>query len=360
MNRLQTIAQKHFIETMLELLELWHEKFPDCRSTSEHLVYFSGVIIGDGDKEIVEIKRWDQCMSLAINPKIAKYAKPVERILGEAPACYLACFYKDVDAIFGCDDLSDEMKSINITEKYKSDEFSIEDRTLFWKFIQTLNQNALSFLNKEMQRPPLRQEIQENIRKHKQAKEIQAGPPSMVKAFHASFIAFMDAIGEVKPESSKELKEYARTTDPTELLSNWTEMLTSEKEFTTKCNECDTDWLGSVTWTALPVEFHNIVKNALSTEDKSKQLCSILDQMNSFSSVRKHIPSGMMGQIENYAFKLAEDINSGKCDLNSINLQQIGQDVLQNCDSKEMMAMADNIGELLPTLQNLRSTMGGN
>ena len=80
--------------------------------------------------------------------------------------------------------------------------------------------------------------------------------------------------------------------------------------------------------------------------------------MNSFCSVRKHIPNGMMGQIENYALKLAEDINSGKCDLNSINLQQIGQDVLQNCDSGEMMQMADNIGHLLPTLQSLQKGMG--
>ena len=358
MNRLQTISQKHFIETMLEMLEMWKEKFPNCASTSDVLTYFTGTISGSAKRESEEIKMWDAIMSVQINQKQAKYAKAVERILGEPATCYLACEYKDVDALFGSSQFSDGMKKMNIPEKYKSDTFTTEDRALFWKFIQNLNQNALAFLNKEMQRAPSRDEIQENIRKHKQSKKIQTGPPSMVKAFHSSFVSFTDVLCDLKLESSAALKKYVQKTDPEQLLSQWTQMLGNNKEFAAKCTEVDIPWLVNTEWTAIPTEYRSLVATALSNESHSHQLCGTLDQMNSFCSVRKHIPNGMMGQIESYAQKLAEDINSGKCDLSSINLQQIGQDVLQNCDSDEMMAMADNIGNLLPTLQSLQKGMG--
>ena len=360
MNRLKAISQKHFVEATLEFLETWKEKFPDCASTSDALIHFTETVVGDAKRESEEILKWDTQMSRQINQKQAKYAKAVERILGEPATCYLACEYKDIDALFGSS--SQEClfpKRMNIHEKYKSDTFSIEDRTLFWKFIQSLNQNALAFLNKEAQRAPSREEIQENIRKHKQAKEIQAGPPSMVKAFHSSFIAFADVLCDLNLDSSSDFRKHVTKADPDDLLSNWSQMLTANNELSAKCKEVDIEWLVSIAnWAAIPVEYRALVTTALSTEEKSQQLCGILDQMNSFCSVRKHIPNGMMGQIENYALKLAEDINSGKCDLNSINLQQIGQDVLQNCDSGEMMQMADNIGHLLPTLQSLQKGMG--
>ena len=51
MNRLQTISQKHFISTMLEMLELWKETFPNCEKTSKYLIYFTGVVIGNKERE---------------------------------------------------------------------------------------------------------------------------------------------------------------------------------------------------------------------------------------------------------------------------------------------------------------------
>jgi len=360
MDRLRVISQKHFIETMLEMLEMWREKFPNCERTAEYLVYFTGVIVGTSAKEVEEIETWNSTMSLQINPKQAKYAKAVERILGEPATCYLACEYKDIDALFGSSQPSESMRKMNVVERYKSDAFSLEDKALFWKFVQSLNQHALAYLNMDIQKAPSREEIQENIRKYKQTKEIQTGPPSMVKAFHSSFTAFADVLCDLNLESSTAFKKHVVKADPDELLSDWTEMLTTNTEFSTKCSETDIEWLvTAANWTAIPTEYRTPVKTALSTKDQSGQLCGILDQMNSFCSVRKHIPNGMMGQIENYALKLANDINSGKCDLNNINLQQIGQDVLQNCDSGEMMQMADNIGQLLPTLQSLQKGLGG-
>lgn len=357
MNRLQTISQKHFVSTMLEMLELWKETFPNCEKTSKYLIYFTGVVIGNKEREKNAIEKWHLNMSKPINPKRAKYAKPVERILGEAPSCYLACQYKDIDALFGSVNI-EGMSDLNIVEKYKSDVFSTSDRSLFWKFMQTLNQNALSFIEKDMQRLPSREEIQENIRKHKQTKEIQTGPPSMVKAFHSSFIQFSEIICNTKTEKENAFRKYVSKTDPNELLSKWTDMLTNNSDFCKKCNEADVEWLTEhASWEAVPIEFHPLIKAGIGDPEKSTQLCKLLEQMSSFSSVRKHIPTGMMGQIESYALRLAEDINNGKCDLNNINLQQIGQDVLQNCDSNEMMAMADNIQDLIPTLQNLRTTM---
>ena len=76
-------------------------------------------------------------------------------------------------------------------------------------------------------------------------------------------------------------------------------------------------------------------------------------QMTSITAVSKSVPSNMMSRIEGMASRLAEDIASGKTDLNSVDLNDIGQQVLAGCDENDMSKFADNISDLLPVLKNM-------
>ncbi len=59
-----------------------------------------------------------------------------------------------------------------------------------------------------------------------------------------------------------------------------------------------------------------------------------------------------MGRIEDVANKLADDIVAGRTDMASVNLSDIGQQVLAECNEDDVSKFANNIEELLPALQN--------
>jgi hypothetical protein len=80
-------------------------------------------------------------------------------------------------------------------------------------------------------------------------------------------------------------------------------------------------------------------------------------QLNDLSRVQKHIPAAMLGKIESYASQLAGKITAGEQDLQGLDLQAIGEDVLRQCSEDDMNALASNIGDLLPALGSLQQTV---
>jgi hypothetical protein len=67
-----------------------------------------------------------------------------------------------------------------------------------------------------------------------------------------------------------------------------------------------------------------------------------------------NIPVGMMSHIETMASKLADDIVSGKTNMNNMNLNELGQHVLSQCKEEDMDKFAENIDSLLPALQQFQ------
>jgi len=64
-----------------------------------------------------------------------------------------------------------------------------------------------------------------------------------------------------------------------------------------------------------------------------------------------------MGKIENIANRLADDIMNGRADLGSMNLSDIGQEVLSQVDEGEINQFASNIDNLIPALQSFQKGM---
>ena len=113
------------------------------------------------------LKQWHASMDAPINHKKAKYCKAVERIINSPPSCYVACEYKDADVIF--DMIKNDMfTELDVEIRYRSEAFSVDDKNVFWGYIKELNRCALVVMGAQMQYVPTREEIQENIRRHKQ------------------------------------------------------------------------------------------------------------------------------------------------------------------------------------------------
>ena len=60
--------------------------------------------------------------------------------------------------------------------------------------------------------------------------------------------------------------------------------------------------------------------------------------------------------IKNMASKLADDIVAGRTDMASVNLSDVGQQVLVGCNEEDMTQFAQNINQLLPALQSFHCT----
>ena len=59
------------------------------------------------------------------------------------------------------------------------------------------------------------------------------------------------------------------------------------------------------------------------------------------------------------ASRLADDIMNGRTDMGSVNLSDIGKQVLDGCNEGEMDTFANNIESLLPALQHMGPNMPG-
>lgn len=377
--KLRSVSREHFCSALQLLLEMWKEIFPACSHTSCALLKFTGVVRGNELRETEAVESWHAMMQKPLQPKSAKYFKALERLLGAPPTCYLACEYRDVEALFGSVSL-EGMEDLQMLERYRSAEMTPEDRAAFWSHLQTLNRCALQHQGAEMQPVPTRAAIEQNIAEHKLSKrsvladaEAPGGgapsrasaPPSMETAFANTFASFVAALGEGAPGpcALREFAEGAASPERSEVLMEaWSAVSkAAREEIDAACREASRERLtASAAWgAALPEAAAKALTLRLQhcTDEQLRAGCAHLQQLNSFCSMRAHVPAGMMNKIESYVQRMTEEIQEGRCDLSSIDLQSFGNELLSSCSPEDMSLFAANLGELLPTLANISSQL---
>lgn len=345
-------ALSHFMRNMIAMLEFQKERFPTCESTSAALVKLTGVVAGNSEREKELIARWHKNMQTPI--KKAKYLKPVERILHETPTCYVACAYRDIDAILGALDMEDN-EDRKLLERFRSDRTEEADRAFFWKLVGALNRAALDYHDVEMQRVPSREEIQENITRHRQSKEVPLGGGSMTRALCDSLKEIAEVLVGQDVRGAIAFRDYAQKVEPADVQQAWTTMLDQTPDMEAACSKAMCSTLSDMKWSALPAEHADCLRRGFELEEHAKVICGHLHQMNSFTRVRAHFPCAMMGTIENYALKLVDDLKRGKCQMDTINMEQIGREVLAQCSTEDMSHLVSNIDKLMPALSGLHS-----
>lgn len=334
--RAQTSFVNLFEQFTLNLSKLW----PDCEETKDLKIYYSSVIKGNDKEEKSLIDQWFQNVNTRLSKKV-KYCKAVERIIQELPTVYHACEYNDIDSL----EKSSEapiLSKVDLFTKYKSDVMSNDDKKVFWKYIKALNEHSFKYFDKRLPYVPTRDQIQKNIKEQKSQKTHTDETPSMNKAFQTSFTELYKTckVNDISINDEK----------MNDIMNRWacfSKDSIDGTKVTTLCNKKYGCVLAKLEEYVPEIKIDNV----------SDDLWELINQLNGYATVGQNIPTKMMGKIENLATRLADDIVSGKADLASMNLNEIGREVLSQCDENDMSTFAQNIDTLLPALQHFQKQM---
>ena len=280
-----------------------------------------------------DIDEWFLHMTTALNHKTIKYAKAIERILGEAGMNYHACEHRDSQG------LPENFAGKNL--RVICNELSEADRVIFWKYIEQINKTVFYLKSFVALKAPSRQEIQDNIQQKKSTGQ-RSNDSSMFNAFYMTFQSLAEDCNS-KMQCSANDDVGIRN-----LQERWNTMCTSNVNFVQMCNNQNVECLQIITNTFSDLEFTDVV---------SGSTWKSINKLNSFATVNQNIPANMMGRIENMASLLAGNISSGKMDMSGLNLNEIGKEVLSGCSEDEMQHFANNIDKILPALSNFQHMM---
>ncbi len=329
--------RRNFVEYADMCIEHLHAIWPDCPSLEGAKQYMQNL----SDENITElIQTWKDNIVLPLVDKKVKYAKAVQHILSSPPQIYHAIAYKDTQACGA--HLSSKFVSLTkLNEKLLKDCSMTEDqKTYLFKIFDKMSRISLEYFEVDVPRVPTRDEIKDNIQKRKEFKLDEA--PSMTKAFQTHMNALCSQV-----KAKKVFSEDAKENQIQAVMKRWNQFANNMTENVKNADMCNTRDIKVLE--SLRESFPEL---SVITSSVSEETWKTINQLNGFSAVNENIPSRMMGRIESMASKLADDIVSGKTDMASVNLSDIGQQVLSGCSEDDMSNFAGNIDALLPALQS--------
>lgn len=329
-------AREQFLDFSTMWIEYMVEAFPDCEETKDCHIYMTSVVKNSEAKLVEHVDKWFNKMQKPLNARKTKYAKAIERIIGSQAVIYHALAYKDMSALRENLD-SNIVERVNLFEKYERS--SDEVKSIILQFLDKISVAAYDAKNVKLPHVPTRLEIQDNINQRREKPE---EAPSMTRAFQTHLNAMCRQLNDPP------LLEHADDAKIRQWMSRWNAVAnatTDGVKNSTLCSQKD-----ARAAKALSEEFSEIP--GLAQPDKmSDSVWTNVAQLNGFSAVTESIPTKMMGRIESMASRLADDIVAGRTDMASVNLSDIGQQVLSGCNEEDMSQFAGNIDTLLPALQ---------
>jgi hypothetical protein len=337
---------KVFVETLETFLQNIATMFPECAETREKLSHVQS-LHDNVEEQDRFINVWYDLLNHKLGRKV-KYAKAIERITGENPILLHAANFQDLDAfedILSLEDVKNIVDLTSLFQKIKSDTMDADNQKIVWKYIQHLNELCYKYMEKPLPYTPSREQIQKNIQE-KMSKKTQENS-SMSHAFQTTLAELCQtcAFPDISIGNSDHVKE---------LMKKWTNFANDtiqDTKITILCNNKDESALTHLKTHIPELDFENFVIS-------DPNIWSLVTKLNGYASVDDSIPTNMMGKIENFATKLADDIVNGKADLNNMDLSSIGQEVLAQCDEADMNQFANNIDKLLPALKTFQSGPG--
>lgn len=296
------------------------------------------------------VSRFFAMLNEPVTPKKAKYAKAVGRISGGEPVTlFFAVEYRDAESLKSSDAFvdcfPDFMRSENDSRRSRS-----------WQTLRAMVRLCFTIHGVEPPRVPTRADIESNISQFRAKKQHAKksgtgvdGSGSMQRAFFEKLLETTSVLPVSIAKTCRERLHAIPTQQHASMCMKWV-----DHQFSSRCEPFGDDI------------FTREEQEAFAALDASRwpAVEAQFRQLNDLSKVQQNIPSSMLGTIEKYATNLASKITAGDTDLSSLDLQSIGEDVLQQCSEEDMSQLASNIGSLLPALgslqQNVQSHAGMN
>ena len=331
MSALQNLQRRHFVETSVALLDWWIEQFPSALVAKEQRVKLNGVVKGNEERERACLEEWHAGMCTPLHASV-KYAAALRRILGEDGTLYHACAYKDLPAVLAS---ATDFAMLHALEPGTCLEAKPECKPQLWALVHQLNQYAQQFFAHAVA-VPTHDDIRANIRVHKASKA--PAKPAMATGFDAAYDELMARLDAPSLEGDR--------------IGSWAAAV-REHGLREACERRDVAALRAVPFA------HEGTAQAVAKAALDERAWALATELCSFAGVQSSIPANMMSRIENTAHRIAGEIACGKTDLGSLNLAQLGQSVLEGCDTSDVQQLASGMDSLLPMLQTLHKGAGG-
>jgi len=273
------------------------------------------------EKDLMEfLHRLASYLSTSVPHKMVKYDRAILSITGNPLNVYQVLMYKDIGTV--CN-VFPRLSSLQIDEKIKT--LSNDDLGMFWQFVHEAIQLILRATQTIPPVVPTTQQIADDIeRRRRQRDQMQNTNTSR------EGMSVADGVDDLWKElcHTRDVTPMPLTEALTERVARLVSGETTEEEMCRNFPE-------------------------LGDGEYSDESLAIAHRIGSLCTMKNAIPTNMMSGIERVASSLVRDINSGKMDFASLDVEKIGEQVLRGVGEGDVNDFAKSLDKILPALQSM-------
>lgn len=311
---------RHFVESLMDM-----ETYPEIEAWAKW-----SQNVTDEDERTKCLQHWVDALDTPLAKKTAKYGRAVKSITGKKATVYHAIVYRDMPAM-----VTNSTYIASLIVPSKLADMSAEDKVLFWQYMKELSESAFKALRRSIPAVPSPSEIGDDICKRKGTSHL---PSQALKTGFKEMWTQLCATRAAVVDESLDMDDVATK------LSALTSTVVNDVVFSSLCTARDV------------VAFEKIVEvfpylNAATLFTESEW--AMFEQCMSLAMMHTNIPKPMMQGIETVATKLLSDIQSGKADLASLDVDAIGKQVLSGVSQNDIEHFAKNMDKIIPSITQL-------
>ena len=351
-NRLKERTLRAHFEIQQDFLASLAELFPDCGETKDVQLYLNNVVFGNETEMSNGVQAWVSNLDTPLKKGCAKYAKAVESITGFPATVYHAIAYRDVNAI-AASTSSPTLARLDLQGKLESDAFDAESKDAFWQYMDELNKTAYEAMGKKAPSVPTRDDIQEDIARRKSKSSSSSSSSSSNETVASGILDGVQKLFALRKEggsgdgSGLPFPAAEVVISRMQAKGDDTSSSPSSEPVSSRLRNRESDSFFEMMQCILP-------DHALQNKDPpTEEEWDLMNKVMGLVTMKSAIGENMMSGIEKMANRIVDDISKGK-DLSSLNVENIGKEVLSSVNASDMTQFANNIDKLLPALSQFK------
>ena len=303
-----------------DLVESLCATFPESNELKECCDALTAGLDADGEEGVEFLNRLSSYLNTSVPHKMVKYDRAILSITGNPLNVYQTLMYKDIGTV---SNVFPRLRGLRMDEKVKT--LSSDDLGMFWQFVHEAVQLVLRATQTVPPVVPTTQQIAEDIERRRRQRD-QVNNTNISR----SGMSVADGVDELWKELC-----HTRNVTPMPLTDALTERIARLIS-------------GETTNEEMCRNFPELGK-----DDYSDESLAIARRIGSLCTMKNAIPTNMMSGIERVASSLVRDINSGKMDFASLDVEKIGEQVLQGVGEGDVNDFANSLDKILPALQSM-------
>lgn len=310
-----------FVSLMTSLCDSLQETLPSESDVAKWCASMHAALEKDADAVLAT---WYAGVTTRLTRAHAKYARAVESIASGA-TLYHAIHYCDAPALQSCHALLAPVDTTALVAAFSSK----EDTTLFWRYLVELSDACYRWKQVAPPRVPTVEEIDADIRARKQQRK--------------------DGGGDGGSGSSGATRGLG-----TGVADLWAQLTSARGASACALDDARRERLRALLNHPLTSDRVVAAFPELGNAPYGSDGLNVLERIKNLSTMDDAIPTNMMKGIESMASKIVSDIQQGTCDLASLDIECIGQQVIAGVSDKDIGDFAANLDKIIPALERVQ------